>query len=174
MNIKEKALKFATKAHQLVGQKRKYSGEDYIVHPIEVAGLVADNNGTDEMIAAAYLHDVVEDTGVSLEEIRAEFGDTVARLVDDLTNVSKPSDGNRRTRKALDLKHTAQSSEEAKIIKLADLISNTKSIVQNDPSFARVYLSEKRDLLKVLKSGHKLYSVAQSLLEESWNKLNKN
>lgn len=173
MNIKEKALAFATKAHQSIGQKRKYSGEDYIVHPIEVAELVAETGGTDEMIAAAYLHDVVEDTGVSIEEIQTEFGEAVANLVSDLTNVSKPSDGNRRTRKALDLKHTAQASNSAQIIKLADLISNAKSIVKNDPSFARVYLREKRDLLKVIKPGHKLYSMAQTLLNESWDQLNK-
>ena len=173
MSIKEKALVFATKAHNSVGQKRKYSGEEYIVHPIEVAEMVSNTGGTDEMIAAAYLHDVVEDTGVSIETIRKEFGEAVADLVNDLTNVSKPSDGNRRTRKALDLKHTAEASAEAKIIKLADLISNTKSIVKNDPSFARVYLQEKRDLLKVLKSGHPLFKVAEELLKESWDSLNK-
>lgn len=173
MSIKEKALIFATKAHSSVGQKRKYSGEDYIVHPIEVAEMVSATGGTEEMIAAAYLHDVVEDTGISIDEIRKEFGDIVANLVNDLTNVSKPSDGNRRTRKAMDLKHTAAASEEAKIIKLADLISNAKSIVKNDPSFARVYLQEKRDLLKVLKSGHPLFKVAEDLLKESWNLLNK-
>jgi (p)ppGpp synthase/HD superfamily hydrolase len=59
MNIVERARVFATAAHAAVGQKRKYTGEDYIVHPTEVAGIVRDAGGTDAQIAAAYLHDLV-------------------------------------------------------------------------------------------------------------------
>ena len=56
---------FATAAHAAIGQKRKYSGDDYIVHPARVASIVTRHGGTDEMIAAAWLHDTVEDTDVS-------------------------------------------------------------------------------------------------------------
>jgi (p)ppGpp synthase/HD superfamily hydrolase len=142
------ARTFASRAHK--GQVRKYTGDPYIEHPLEVAKIVRMHNGSKEMVAAALLHDVVEDTDVTLDEVRQEFGDAVANLVDDLTDVSKPEDGNRAFRKAMDRDHTAQASAAAMVIKAADLISNTKSIVEHDPSFARVYLKEKRALLDVM------------------------
>ena len=67
----------------------------------------------------------------------------MAELVDDLTDVSKPQDGNRATRKELDRQHTAKASPDAKTIKLADLISNSRSIMKDDPNFAKVYMKEK-------------------------------
>ena len=154
MDIKVKALTFATAAHAAVGQLRKYTNEPYVVHPIEVAGIVSKVPGaTDEMIAAAYLHDVVEDTGVTIELIRKEFGDEVAELVGWLTDVSRPDHGNRAQRKAVDRAHTAGAPAAAQTIKLADLISNTRSIVEHDEKFAKTYLAEKRLLLEVLKHG---------------------
>lgn len=148
----ERAVVFATAAHAAVGQTRKYGGEPYIVHPLEVMDILqrfASWPVSDEQLAAAALHDVVEDTGVTIDLIRITFGDAVASLVNDLTDVSKPSDGNRRTRKELDRQHTADASPAAKSVKLADLISNGRSIVPNDPNFARVYLREKAAILDV-------------------------
>jgi (p)ppGpp synthase/HD superfamily hydrolase len=149
----ERARMFATAAHAAVGQLRKYTFEPYIVHPAEVAGIVAEAGGTPEMIAAAWLHDTVEDTGVTSELIRAEFGDEVAMLVGWLTDVSRPDHGNRAARKAVDRAHTAAAPAEAQTIKLADLICNTKSIVAHDPKFAVTYLAEKRELLEVMTKG---------------------
>lgn len=170
MDIKAKALLFATKAHKAIEHKRKYTNEDYIVHPVEVADTVATVGGSDDMIAAAYLHDDVEDTGISLETIRQEFGINIMNLVSDLTDVGQLSDGPRAVRKALDLKHSALASPEAKTIKLADLIANTKSIVKHDPKFAKIYLAEKEALLKVLVDGNKtLHQQASKLLQESLN-----
>ena len=86
-------------------------------------------------------------------------------LVRDLTDVSKPEDGNRAVRKEIDRQHTAQASPQAKTIKLADLISNTVSIVEHDPKFARIYLKEKALLLEVLTEGDPtLYAMATKLL----------
>ena len=150
MNTVERARIFATAAHAAVGQTRKYTGEPYVVHPIEVSELVASVGGTDAMVAAALLHDVLEDTGVTFDVLEAEFGSEVAELVLWLTDVSKPEDGNRSTRKALDRQHSAAAPAEAQTIKVADLISNTRSIVAHDPGFAKVYLEEKRMLLEVL------------------------
>ncbi|TYF68814.1 guanosine polyphosphate pyrophosphohydrolase, partial [Enterobacter hormaechei] len=62
MNIIDKAHMFAAGAHAGVGQKRKYTGEDYIHHPVAVAEIVRNHGGTDEMVAAAMLHDTIEDT----------------------------------------------------------------------------------------------------------------
>ena len=150
-SIVDRALAFATIAHG--EQKRKYSGEPYIVHPIEVMEIVKTVPHDEAMLAAALLHDVVEDTEVTIAEVRQAFGDDVASLVDDLTDVSKPEDGNRKARKALDREHSAQSSPRAQTVKLADLISNSSDILENDPKFAKVYLAEKELLLKVLTQG---------------------
>src|SRR5262249_47136116 len=93
---------FATAAHEAIGQVRKYTGEPYITHPEAVAGIVSCVRGhTYRMIVAAWLHDTVEDTKVRIETIRDIFGDTIAYMVADLTNVPKEA-GNRAKRHALD------------------------------------------------------------------------
>ncbi len=84
LNLLRRAYALAAKAH--AGQKRK-SGEDYIQHPVAVAGILAELGMDAETLAAALLHDVVEDTGVTLEDIRAEFGDSIAALVDGVTKL---------------------------------------------------------------------------------------
>ena len=147
------AFRFARDAHGAIGQVRKYTGEPYIVHPFAVAKLVHSVPHTEAMLAAALLHDVVEDTPVQLGEIRTRFGAEVAELVDWMTDVSRPEHGNRTARKHLDLLHTAQASPEAKTIKLADLIDNTKTIAAHDPGFWRRFRNEKKALLEVLRDG---------------------
>ena len=155
MTLVEHARMFAHGAHFAVGQLRKYTNEPYIVHPFEVASIVATvPSATPEMIAAAWLHDVVEDTEVTLDQIHLVFGADVAKLVFWLTDTSKPEDGNRAARKAIDRAHIAAAPAEAQTVKLADLISNTKSIMAHDPEFAKVYLEEKRLLLEVMTKGH--------------------
>jgi (p)ppGpp synthase/HD superfamily hydrolase len=156
-----RARNFAMKAHY--GQERKYTDEPYIVHPIRVAELVAEAGGSYEMIAAAYLHDVVEDCGISLIEIHCGFGIDVAVLVNWLTDVSAPEDGNRAIRKARDRGHLAAAPPDAQTIKLADLIDNTSSITKYDPNFAVKYMQEKRALLEVMDKGDPV------LYKRAWN-----
>jgi (p)ppGpp synthase/HD superfamily hydrolase len=154
MDIVRKAQVYAMAAHAAVKQRRKYTGDPYIVHPAEVAKIVAGVPGaTPDMVAAAWLHDVVEDTGCTITDIHMGFGADIASLVGWLTDVSRPEDGNRAKRKAMDRAHSAQAPAEAQTIKLADLISNSRSIMQHDPEFARTYLEEKRLLLEVLTKG---------------------
>ena len=153
MNTVERARVFATAAHAAVKQVRKYTFEPYIGHPAEVASIVATVPHTDEMLAAAWLHDTVEDTGVTIVDIQAEFGNEVAELVGWLTDVSTPEQGNRAVRKAIDREHTAMAPAAAATVKLADLIANSRSIMAHDPAFAKVYLEEKRMLLEVLTRG---------------------
>lgn len=142
------AWNFAFRAHE--NQKRKYTGDPYFGHCHEVAYIVSTVKHTPEMIAAAFLHDVVEDTPVDLGTINREFGLDVAKLVYMLTDKSKPHDGNRATRKRIDREFYTHATPEAKTIKCADLISNTRSIVKYDPKFAKVYLQEKRLLMPFL------------------------
>lgn len=160
-----RAAAFATEKHK--DQKRKYTGDPYIIHPAAVATLVSDcPECTDEMIVAAWLHDTVEDCGISNGEIQELFGVAVAELVGWLTDVSVPSDGNRATRKAIDRNHTAQAPAAAQTIKLADLIDNSVSIIRHDEKFAKVFLQEKTLLLKVLTKGNKrLLEQATTIVE---------
>lgn len=156
----DEVLKFATLAHGK--QKRKYTGDPYIVHPIAVSEIVKTVPHTDEMVAAALLHDVVEDTPVTIQEIETKFGSKVAELVGWLTDTSKPEDGNRKTRKAIDREHSANAPAEAQTIKVADLIHNSDSIEAHDPNFWKVYKEEKIKLLNVLTKADKtLVRIAQ-------------
>lgn len=166
MTLEDRARVFATAAHAAVGQLRKYTHEPYIVHPAEVVSTLKTVPHTEAMVAAAWLHDVVEDTGVTLELVRAEFGDEVATLVGWLTDVSRPDHGNRAARKAVDRAHTAAAPAEAQTVKLCDLLSNTRSIMEHDEKFARTYLEEKRLLLEVMTKGDAtLRARAQSIVE---------
>ena len=85
----EKARQFATQAHRRIDHRRKYSKQPYEVHLKSVAELVSGVTDDAEMIAAAWLHDTVEDTTATLEDIAREFGAEVAALVSDLTDVSR-------------------------------------------------------------------------------------
>ncbi|MGI9504857.1 MAG: HD domain-containing protein, partial [Geminicoccaceae bacterium] len=119
--------------------------------------------------------DVVEDTEVTSGCIERWFGPEVAALVFEVTDISRPEHGNRQTRKEIDRMHLSKSSPEGASIKLADMIDNTSSIVENDPEFAKVYLVEKRDLLGVLGHGHSgLFKQAQRVLSDAEEKLKGN
>ncbi len=172
ITVIEKARNFAEQAH--VNQRRKYTNEPYITHPANVVKIVMSVPYTDEMLCAAWLHDTVEDTPVTIKQIKELFGETVAGLVSDLTDVSKPSDGNRRERKKIDREHTAKASAQAKTIKLADLIDNSRNIIERDIDFAKVYLPEKAELLNVLKEGdNRLWTQANIILANGFVKLKK-
>lgn len=165
-----KARNFAEKVH--ADQRRKWTGESYFMHLKEVADLCAEMGCDDEVIAAAYLHDAKEDQGVTDAELRGLFGERVARLVDEVTDQSRPQDGNRERRKQIDREWNGRASPDGKTIKLADLISNTRDIVAHNPSFAVTYLREKRLLLHLLTEGNAiLWRRAFDLLEASEKRL---
>jgi (p)ppGpp synthase/HD superfamily hydrolase len=150
MNLVAKAFLFAQKAHS--AQRRRYTNKPYFNHPLQVACIVSKVTEDAEILAAALLHDVIEDTAIRPEQIEAEFTPRVSRLVKDLTDTST-LDGNRRTRKEIDRRRIAQADPDAKTIKLADRIDNLPSIIYYDPDFATVYLAETQDLLPALKGG---------------------
>ena len=164
----QRAKQFATQAHQRIDHRRKYNNQPYQVHLQAVASLLTTVTNDPEMIAAAWLHDVVEDTPATLEDLEKAFGPAVTQLVRELTDVSRPSDGNRSERKAIDRRHTSKASARAKTIKLADLIDNCRDITQHDQRFARVYLNEMSALLNVLGEGDsRLYKQAREAYETS-------
>ena len=171
-DLVKRASDYATRAHQRIDHRRMYSKQPYHVHLEAVATQVATVTDDPETIAAAWLHDTVEDTPATLEDIEESFGAPVAELVEELTDISRPSDGNRAKRKEIDRRHTAQASDRAKTVKLADLIDNCKDITQHDSRFARIYLSEMGRLLDVLKGGDaRLHEQALEVHARSINKL---
>lgn len=185
MNRIQQAQEFAHKAHDSIKQVRKYTGEPYWVHTDEVANIVDDilsdtnqaasltkSRGAiihspreiDNMISAAHLHDVIEDVfpydeNYSIFVIDDMFGREVASLVMDLTDVYVKETYpkmNRADRKQKERERLGKVSVAAKTIKLADLISNTRSIVEHDKDFAMVYIREKLALLPYLSEGNSI------------------
>jgi (p)ppGpp synthase/HD superfamily hydrolase len=154
-------LAFATEAHK--GQKRKYTGEDYIVHPISVSALVKKHGGSEIQQAGALLHDVVEDTQYTLADINANFGSQVATLVKWLTDTSRPEDGNRKTRKEIDRNRLGNAPADVQMIKLADMIDNSTTIFTLDKNFAPVFKREMGELVAAMTKveGSSLWKEAQ-------------
>lgn len=175
MSISFYAMALARDAHK--EQKRKYTNAPYADHLAEVAGIVAtvtdfDSIGAECLIATAWLHDIVEDCGfttallwnaLSQEGIPAAHIDQVVRGVHWLSDLEK---GNRETRKLLSRERLAKAPAWVQTIKCADLISNTGSIVQFDPKFAKTYLEEKRLLLEVMtRADRRLWDIANEIIE---------
>lgn len=162
---------FAKAAH--FGQVRKYTGEPYYVHCREVAFIVGLTDARPCVEAAAWLHDVLEDTQVTEAYLLDVFGREVTELVKEVTDISLPHDGNRTRRKEIDRNHLALSSRNGATIKLADLIHNTHSITKYDPDFAKIYLEEKAMLLEVLQHGNReLWQKARVTLMSAQQLLN--
>lgn len=162
-----RAEQYAIGAHGRIDQRRKYTNQSYDAHlkaVVDILGEVTDNS---EVLAAAWLHDTLEDTPATYDDIEKEFGTEVADLVTELTDVSRTSDGNRAVRKAIDRAHLARASANAKTIKLADLIDNVRSVTEHNPRFARLFLAELERLLAVLGEGDpRLQTFARAVLDQ--------
>ena len=144
-----RAMEFAREKHK--NQRRKYTDEPYFLHLAEVAGITyttaVDVESADTMVAIAWLHDTIDDCGVAREELEALFGTAIAWGV---WHLSDTEEGNRAERKAKARERIAGAARWVQNIKVADLISNTSSILRHDPKFAVIYLDEARQLLDVL------------------------
>ncbi|MFU0572576.1 RelA/SpoT family protein [Gardnerella greenwoodii] len=125
MTILHRAYARAVKQH--TGQRRK-SGEPYIIHPLAVAQILADLGMGPIVVAAGLLHDTVEDTDYTLEECRAEFGDTVAGLVDGVTKISKMEYGESAQAETIRKMVVAMSRDvRVLVVKLADRLHNART-----------------------------------------------
>ena len=118
------------------------------------------------MISAALLHDVVEDTEVTLEQLKELYDIEIVTLVDWLTDISKPEDGNRALRKSIDRAHTHQAPFKAQTIKVCDLIANTRDITAADKDFAKVYIAEKKLILEGMNADFKLMKKAWKIIKD--------
>ncbi|HVN84251.1 MAG TPA: HD domain-containing protein [Candidatus Binatia bacterium] len=126
-----KALIFAARKHR--DQRRKDAeASPYINHPIEVAEIIARIGGVDDVMVlqAALLHDTVEDTQTSPAELEREFGATVRKLVEEVTDDKTLA---KQERKRLQIEHASHLSPHAKLIKLADKICNVRDVTHSPP-----------------------------------------
>ena len=121
----DKALKFAADAHS--GTERRGKGFPYIIHPMEAVAIVATITSDPELLAAAVLHDTVEDTDVTFEELRNEFGERVATLVQHET-APLPGDAPWRIRKQAQIDLLASAPRDSKIVAIGDKLSNLRAI----------------------------------------------
>jgi len=177
--IMGKIIEFADNAHS--AQMRKYSNERYIVHPIRVMKICSAYTQDLSVLAAAVLHDVIEDTTYSGQDIFS-FLQTVMplhdqamtlQLVNELTDVYVKKEFptlNRSERKKRELERLRKISSEAQTIKYADIIDNSREISGADPDFAQRYLQECHDIVLNLEDGDaKLRSHAQEVIRNAQN-----
>lgn len=166
MSTPYEAMLFARTVHE--SQKRKYTGNPYFEHLVEVAGIyasVADPFFVNTGLMVAYLHDCREDQNVAEEDLQRRFGLEVAAGVTWLSDLEQ---GNRAQRKAAARDRLAMAPSYVQTIKCADVISNTASIVLHDPNFAVQYLIEVSWLLDRLdRADPRLRNLARTQVWES-------
>jgi guanosine-3',5'-bis(diphosphate) 3'-pyrophosphohydrolase len=181
--ILEKIKAFATKAHG--EQKRKFTGEQYINHPVRVMEICMAYTHDRPSLAAALLHDVLEDTEVKENEMEAFLKDVMPKeeakktleLVIWLTDVYVKEDYpslNRRKRKNKEADRLSKSHPDAQTVKYADSIDNAIDITKNDTDFAGKFLDEVGYLLTRMDKGNKeLYERAVQTIEDCKRELKK-
>ena len=141
---------FAVRAHS--GVERRGKGFPYIIHPMEAMAIVATMTSDQELLAAAALHDTVEDTDVTVEDLRRAFGDRVASLVADESDIlieGQSKSQSWQARKTAAIAHLAGASHEAKIVALGDKLSNMRAIardyaVQGDALWQLSHVKDKK------------------------------
>ena len=149
--VLDRAIVFAVHAH--AGTERRGKGFPYIVHPMEAVEIVATMTRDQELLAAAVLHDTVEDTDVTIEQISAEFGERVASFVaveSDVPHQSRDSVENWRKRKQAAIDRIARASLDAKMVALGDKLSNMRAIardyaVQGDALWNLFHSKDRKD-----------------------------
>jgi (p)ppGpp synthase/HD superfamily hydrolase len=180
-HVLEKIKHFADESHGL--QLRKYTPERYIVHPIRVMGICKQYTQQISMLGAALLHDVLEDTPMTKNQLydflrklldEKQAVDTV-NLVVELSDVYVKSDYphlNRKQRKAKEADRIRQTSAAAQTIKYADIIDNCKEIVKYDRQFAPIFLRECLHLLTIMEKGNvELRQIAFDLIRNELKRL---
>lgn len=137
-DLLDRAIIFAVKAHH--NTERRGKGFPYIVHPLEAVEIVATITPDQELLAAAVLHDTIEDTDVTVEDLRREFGDRIAELVHaesdqlngqlfDAETGDEASTWHARKQAAID--RLAAASHDAKIVAMGDKLSNMRAIARD-------------------------------------------
>ncbi|HYH16595.1 MAG TPA: HD domain-containing protein [Flavisolibacter sp.] len=179
--VLQQVKEFAGEAHK--GQQRKYTPEPYIVHPVRVMEMCRSYSQELPVLAAALLHDVLEDTridkaaltaflnSIMIEKDASQTADLVIELTDVYIKERYPK-WNRKKRKSKEADRIKKTSAQSQTVKYADIIDNCREIVDHDPEFANRFLRECRDLLKCMPKGHpELYRLAIDIVNQSLEKL---
>lgn len=153
------AMEFCKAAHE--GQKRKYSNKDYYTHPWAVAEILSKYTQDQDVLYAALLHDVLEDTDRTELEIEDKFGERVLNLVLEVTN--QCHEGNRAARTNAEHERLSKCSREAKMIKLADRYHNLSEMDGTELGWIRKYTQESEHLLE--KIGHVCPTLSELLAQ---------
>jgi (p)ppGpp synthase/HD superfamily hydrolase len=138
-----KAREFAIRKHG--DQMRDFDPEPYWHHCGRVANRLIRYSASTEIVVAGWLHDTLEDTDATFEELVLEFGAESADIVLEVTNVSHFDHGRRPMRKRLDRQYLAGASWKGQMVKCADIIDNIPSMVEHNLKFAQIYVPEKRE-----------------------------
>ena len=147
----DRAIVFAVRAH--AGTERRGKGFPYIVHPMEAVAIVATMTSDQELLAAAALHDTVEDTDVTIDQIRQEFGERVASIVEDESDrfiPGVPEEQSWHARKQAAIDRLSHASREAKMVALGDKLSNMRAIardysLQGDEFWSLFHVTERSE-----------------------------
>lgn len=181
--ILQKIRDFADRSHG--DQLRKYTPDRYIVHPVRVMERLQQITNDPIILASALLHDVLEDTPTTAEDI-LEFlapllgrpaAEKTTKLIIELTDIYVKSAYprlNRRERKQKEAERMSKVSAEAQTIKYADILDNSREIIYQDVDFAPIYLKESRQMIKAMTNGNtelRLESIA--VIEEGLKKIEK-
>ena len=163
-------------AHLLHDGQTRVDGTPYIEHPKRVACMVAALRDeqpsvhiTDAMIAAAWLHDVYEDTSLVPPALSERFGYAIGKLVEELTNQFTSEaypKMNRARRKAAEIKRLAGVSRPAQIIKMCDRLDNLRTIRDKGPGFAMIYCDESEKLVEVFTASPRLQAVVRKCIQD--------
>lgn len=158
----EEVYNFVNEIHK--NQLRKDGKTPYVTHLVSVSNIVSDwmtnfewynlfdRNEIHLLKIVALLHDSVEDTETTLYDIESKFGKNVKEGVYWLTDISKKEDGNRKTRKQIDLEHNLSAPINFLIVKIADVYHNCSDIIDNDRGFAPIFLNEKKRFINGVKN----------------------
>lgn len=169
MEILSRAYARAVRQHS--SQRRK-SGEPYIIHPIAVAQILADLGMGPLVVAAGLLHDTVEDTDYTLDECRAEFGDTVTGLVDGVTKLTKMDYGDSAQAETIRKMVVAMSRDvRVLVVKLADRVHNARTWRYVKPSSAQKKARETLDVYAPLANRLGMNAIKTELEELSFKVL---
>jgi GTP pyrophosphokinase len=163
MDDRERAVAVATFAHH--GQRRKYMDIPYIAHPLRVMRRVADYSEDDvDMVCGAVLHDVLEDTEITKQQLDDLFCTYTVDYVVGMTNISKETGKLRAERKKMDCERLAGCSTNIQIIKMFDRLDNLDGLYEAPSKFALLFIQESIDLIDTI--GYADRSLAQKILDK--------
>lgn len=172
--ITKAALIFAKEKHK--NQNRKVTNEPYVNHPISVAKILRENKKSHkikELVAAAFLHDTLEDTNTTEHELEKLFGKLITSLVLELTTDEKEKEKiGKEKYLAEKMSDDSRMSNWALVIKLADRLDNVSDLKNADEKFRKRYTKETRHILETLEKNRKLSSTHKKLIKKIEEKLN--